>query len=78
MESDSSYMTRFLALREENELLRQSARSFGELAERLAKQLDEARRRSVPRIDESRHHTVDCCSSALGSLREHRAVSSGR
>ena len=35
---------RLLALREENEFLRQAAHSFGELAERLANELREVRK----------------------------------
>jgi len=41
-------------LREENEHLRESARTFGELAERLMRQLDAERRRRASR-PEGRH-----------------------
>jgi hypothetical protein len=41
--SDENYAERLAALREENEFLRQAARTFGELAERLAKELHEIR-----------------------------------
>ena len=44
MEDDVSQRDRIAALREENEFLRQAARTFGELAERLARELDEVRR----------------------------------
>jgi hypothetical protein len=44
MKEDESTDESLIALREENEFLREAARSFGELAERLAKELREMRR----------------------------------
>ena len=51
MEEDK-YAERLAALREENEFLRQAARTFGELAERLSNELHAIRRenrRGAPR-----------------------------
>ncbi len=45
MEEDK-YAERLAALREENEFLRQAARTFGELAERLSNELHAVRRDS--------------------------------
>lgn len=49
MESDRSDEERIARLREENEFLRQAARTFGELAERLADELH-ARQTGVARL----------------------------
>lgn len=43
MDEDTALRERLNALREENEFLRQAARTFGELAERLAGELYEIR-----------------------------------
>jgi hypothetical protein len=48
------YRAEILALREENELLRRSARAFGALAERLHLSLQEERRRSAERRTQAR------------------------
>jgi len=51
--SEDKHAERLAALREENEFLRQAARTFGELAERLSNELHairrEARRNPQPR-----------------------------
>ena len=41
---EDKYAERLAALREENEFLRQAARTFGELAERLSNELHAVRR----------------------------------
>ena len=43
---EDKYAERLAALREENEFLRQAARTFGELAERLSNELHAVRRES--------------------------------
>ena len=52
------YEEEIRALREENELLRRSARAFGALAERLHVCLQEERRRRRERRDDHRPPTV--------------------
>lgn len=47
MHDDRSCQEYIALLREENEYLRQAARSFGELAERLAQELRDRRRRGA-------------------------------
>jgi hypothetical protein len=42
--AEDKYAERLAALREENEFLRQAARTFGELAERLSNELHAVRR----------------------------------
>jgi hypothetical protein len=44
---EDKYAERLAALREENEFLRQAARTFGELAERLSNELHALRRESL-------------------------------
>ena len=47
------------ALREENELLREAARTFGELAERLGRQLQNRQRRRAPLSQPSRRRRAE-------------------
>jgi len=48
--AEDNQADRLAALREENEFLRQAARTFGELAERLSKELHAMRRAEQRRL----------------------------